>query len=100
MTSKRQYTYAIGDRVAERPKTHGLFTRQPEVMQRISQYRNQRYGTVVGMTTKLDSRKQKLKFLVVQWDNLKSPTEHAQMRICPADQLQRLQSEGYGFEVE
>jgi hypothetical protein len=87
MSTKRQYTYAIGDRVAERPKTHGLFTNQPHVRERISQYRKQRYGTVVGMTTKLTARKQKLKVLVIQWDNLKSPTEHAQMRICPISEL-------------
>ena len=100
MSTKRQHTYAIGDRVAERPKAHGIFAVRNENKDRIQQYRSQRYGTVVGMTTKLDSRRQKLKFLVIQWDHLKSPTEHAQMRICPADQLQRLQSEGYGFEVE
>ena len=100
MTTKVQYTYNIGDRVAERPKSHGIIAVRNEVKDRVQKYRFQRYGTVVGMTTKLDSRKQKLKFLVIQWDHLKSPTEHAQMRICPADQLQRLQSEGYGFEVE
>jgi len=90
MTTKVQYSYAIGDRVAERPKTHGLFTRQPEVRQRISQYRNQRYGTVVGMTTKLNAKKHKLKFLVIKWDHLSTPTEHAQMRICPASELDYL----------
>ena len=90
MSTKRQYNYAIGDRVAERPKIHGIFAVHNEAKDRIRQYRSQRYGTVVGMTTKLDSRKQKLKFLVIQWDHLKSPTEHAQMRICPASELDRL----------
>jgi hypothetical protein len=90
MTNKVPYVYAIGDRVAERPKAHGIFAVRNEAKDRIRQYRSQRYGTVVGMTTKLDSRKQKLKFLVIQWDHLKSPTEHAQMRICPASELDRL----------
>jgi len=90
MTTKVQYTYAIGDRVAERPKIHGIFAVRNEAKDRIRQYRSQRYGTVVGITTKLDSRKQKLKFLVIQWDHLKSPTEHAQMRICPASELDKL----------
>jgi hypothetical protein len=90
MTTKVQYAYAIGDRVAERPKAHGIFAVRNEAKDRIRQYRSQRYGTVVGITTKLDSRKQQLKFLVIQWDHLKSPTEHAQMRICPASELDRL----------
>jgi len=90
MTTKVQYAYAIGDRVAERPKIHGIFAVRNEAKDRIRQYRSQRYGTVVGITTKLDSRKQKLKFLVIQWDHLKSPTEHAQMRICPASELDKL----------
>jgi len=90
MTTKVQYVYAIGDRVAERPKAHGIFAVRNEVKDRIQQYHSQRYGTVVGMTTKLSSRKQKLKFLVIQWDHLKSPTEHAQMRICPASELDKL----------
>ena len=90
MTTKVPYVYAIGDRVAERPKIHGIFAVRNEAKDRIRQYRSQRYGTVVGMTTKLDSRKQKLKFLVIQWDHLKSPTEHAQMRICPASELDKL----------
>ena len=90
MSTKRQYNYAIGDRVAERPKIHGIFAVRNEAKDRIRQYRSQRYGTVVGITTKLDSRKQKLKFLVIQWDHLKSPTEHAQMRICPVSELDRL----------
>ena len=90
MTTKVQYAYAIGDRVAERPKAHGIFAVRNENKDRIQQYRSQRYGTVVGMTTKLDSRRQKLKFLVIQWDHLKSPTEHAQMRICPISELNKL----------
>ena len=93
MTTKPQYRYAIGDRVAERPKTHGLFTNQPKVIKRIAQYRNQRYGTVVGMTTKLAAKNRKVKFLLIQWDNLKTPTEHAKMRICPISELDRLTRE-------
>ena len=100
MTTKVQYAYAIGDRVAERPKAHGIFAVRNENKDRIQQYRSQRYGTVVGINLKPNKAGAKQKFLLVKWDHLKSPTEHAQMRICPANQLQRLQSEGYGFEVE
>jgi hypothetical protein len=38
--------------------------------------------------------------LLIKWDHLKTPTEHAQMRICPIDQLTKLQAEGYGTGVE
>jgi len=100
MSTKRQHTYAIGDRVAERPKAHGIFAVRNEVKDRIQQYRSQRYGTVVGINLKPNKSGAQQKFLLIRWDHLKSPTEHAQMRICPADQLQQLQSEGYGFEVE
>ena len=90
MTTKVQYVYAIGDRVAERPKTHGLLTRHAEVQQRIAQYRKQRYGTVVGMTVKVDSRGSKRNFLVIKWDYSSTPTEHAQVRICPIGELDKL----------
>jgi hypothetical protein len=63
MTTKRKTDYNIGDRVAERPKSHGIFAVRNEVKDRIH-------------------------------------TEHAQMRICPIDQLVKLQAEGYGFDHE
>jgi hypothetical protein len=100
MTTKPQHQYNIGDRVAERPKSHGIFAVRQEVKERIQRYRAQRYGTVVGLNIKVYRNGSKRKFLMIQWDHLKSPTEHEQMRICPADQLVKLQAEGYGFEVE
>jgi hypothetical protein len=100
MTTKTQYAYAIGDRVAERPKSHGIFAVRKETRERIQQYRSQRYGTIVGIKLKPNKSGSKQKFWLVKWDHLQTPTEHAQMRICPADQLEKLQSEGYGFEVE
>ena len=93
MTTKRQFTYAIGDRVAERPKTHGLFALRNEVKERIAQYRTQRYGSVLQIIEKPNKRGHKQKFLVIQWDHLASPTEHATMRICPESELQRLMKE-------
>ena len=100
MSTKPQHKYLIGDRVAERPKSHGIFAVRNEVRDKIRQYRGQRYGTVVGLNIKLNRNGSKRKFLLIQWDHLKSPTEHEQMRICPADQLVKLQSEGYGFDIE
>ena len=91
--TKRSFQYSIGDRVAERPKTHALMTVRPEVQERISQYRSQRYGTIVGFKTKTNTRGAQTKFLLIQWDHLQSPTDHARMRICPIDQLDQLTKE-------
>jgi hypothetical protein len=89
MSSKKPHTYSIGERVAERPKTHGIMAVRKEVQQRIAQYRSQRYGTVLGVVEKPKANG-KQKFLVIQWDHLQSPTEHAQMRICPIHELETL----------
>lgn len=40
--SKSQYQFNVGDRVAERPKPHGIFTQCDETRKRIAQYRSQR----------------------------------------------------------
>lgn len=92
MTIKRQFDYKIGDRVAERPKLHGVFARQ-ESIPKIQQYRGQRYGTVVGLNIKVNKLGNKRKYLLIQWDYLKSPMEHEQARICPVSELERLTKE-------
>jgi len=84
---KTKAVYKIGDRVAERPKTHGLMTVRAEVRERIAQYRSQRYGTVVGFSEKITTRGSKQKMLKILWDHLQTPTEHAQMRICHESDL-------------
>jgi len=93
MSSKRQFNYRIGDRVAERPKTHGIYTRSPEMRQSLKQYRKQRYGTVVGTSTRANKNGYRYKILLIQWDGLKTPSEHACMRICPASEIARLTNE-------
>ena len=100
MTTKPGPVYQVGDRVAERPKASNWLSVRSEVKERIAAYRTQRYGTVLGVKLKPNSRGAKQKFLVIQWDHLASPTEHAQMRICPIDELPQLQAQGYGMEVE
>lgn len=93
MSTKRQFTYAIGDRVAERPKIHGIFATRPESKERIKQYRQQRYGEVVGINYKKNARGQQQRFLLVKWDYSNNPTEHATARICPVSELERLTKE-------
>ena len=87
---KPEFVYKIGDRVAERPKVRGLFAMREEVKERIAQYRTQRYGTVLDITYKRISNGRKQRMLTIQWDHLKSPTEHAQMRICHERDLEQM----------
>lgn len=93
MTTKRQFDYKIGDRVAERPTPHGIYAKNQQTRERIAQYRNQRYGEVVGINYKKNSRGVAQRFLLVRWDHLSSPTEHATARICPVSELERLTKE-------
>ena len=93
MTTKPQFDYKIGDRVAERPKPHGIYTFNQQTRQRISQYRSQRYGEVVGINYKPNARGAQQRFLLIRWDNRTSVTEHAMMRICPVSELDRLTKE-------
>ena len=90
MSKKTSSTFELGDRVAERPKTHGLFATSAETRARIAQYRKQRYGMVVGFKTKRNSRGDQLKVISIQWDYLSSPTDHAQSRICHEKDLESI----------
>ena len=89
MTSKKQFTYTIGDRVAERPKNHGIYSVNQTTKERIAQYRTQRYGTVLAIKTK-KTAKGSQRILVIQWDHLTSPCEHAQRRICSMEEFSKI----------
>jgi hypothetical protein len=91
--TKPQRKFAIGDRVAERPKHHGLFAVRKEVQDAIAKYRSQRYGTIVNIKYKADASGRKRSFLVIQWDHLTTPCEHSQMRICHMDDFERIMNE-------
>lgn len=93
MATKRQFNYKIGDRVAERPKMHGIFAVRAESLDRIKQYRQQRYGKVVGISHKRNSRGYVQRFVLVKWDHLNTAAEHAVGRICPVSELERLSKE-------
>jgi len=93
MATKEQYTFQVGDRVAERPKTHCLLAVRQETKERIAQHRTQRYGTVISLHYKRNAKGVRQKFLMIQWDHLQSPCEHAQMRICHIDRFEELMVE-------
>ena len=76
-----------GDRVAEKPKFSQIFATNPESRERIKQYASQRYGTVVGMVYKATRTGAKHPYVSVTWDGCKSPSSHAQSRICLEHEL-------------
>jgi hypothetical protein len=77
-----QPKFNTGDRVAEKPKPHGIFTTSPEAFQRIQSYRAQRYGTVLETVYQRGSNKASVPYLKIIWDGTQSPSTHAQSRIC------------------
>lgn len=95
--SKTPQTFKIGDRVAERPKATIIPGLRTEVQERISKYKGQRYGEVVGMVEKVskdrNGRTHRQKFLQIVWDGAIRPCEHAQMRICHEAELNRILDE-------
>ena len=95
--SKSPQIFRIGDRVAERPKATIIPGLRPEVRERISKYKGQRYGEVVGMIEKVskdrNGRTHRQKFLKIVWDGTVQPCEHAQMRICHESEIKRIVDE-------
>jgi hypothetical protein len=86
-----------GDRVAERPKATAIPGLNPESLRRIREYRSQRYGVVVDVFIKPTQTRRGVvnnKFVKVVWDGLKTPSDHAQMRLIKEEDLPRL-IEGY-----
>lgn len=66
----------------------------PETVKRIQQFRSQRYGVVVDVFIKATPSKSrgtiKHKFVKVLWDGLKTPSDHAQMRLIHEHELPEL----------
>jgi hypothetical protein len=95
--SKTPQTFKIGDRVAERPKATIIPGLRTEVQERISKYKGQRYGEVVGLVEKTSKARNgkmiRQKFLKILWDGTQTPCDHAQMRICHERDLTRVRDE-------
>jgi hypothetical protein len=90
MTTPIKRRFKIGDRVAERPKTHASFATRPESFAIVKHCRQQRYGTVIDIKTKRGRSTKATRYLIIQWDHLKSPMEHAQARICHESDFPRI----------
>lgn len=85
--SRKPPTYNNGDRVAERPINRIAVTTDQELL---SKFGKQRIGTVVGHCHKVNKRGSREPFLIIKWDHLEQPCEHAQQRICHVDKLEEM----------
>lgn len=86
MSQKDMPKFKPGDRVAERPKSTVIPNLRLESKERIKANSSQRYGVVIDVLVKTtitrDRRTIKQKFVKVLWDGMKTPSDHAQMRLC------------------
>lgn len=83
--------FAPGDRVSERPSVRTFFAGSPQAKERAKSCSGLRKGVVVDVylkgTKSAKSRRQAV--VLVQWDHLKTPVEHAQARLCHEDELSK-----------
>lgn len=84
------FKFKIGDRVAERPRHHGSFATTKEGKDIYKKYEGQRYGTVLDLEIKRDSRGYKRKFVKVCWDDGNHINTHEQMRLCSIKDLEAI----------
>jgi hypothetical protein len=83
------FKFAVGDRVAEKPRIHlGLAVKQENQHRYLS-----RIGTVVELKHKVRKDGHQRKYLSVLWDGFTTPSEHEQMRLCVATKLQLLEED-------
>jgi hypothetical protein len=81
LMTKPRFIFQPGDRVVERGKNDALFAVRDEIRPIVERNRQIRRGTVVGLTAKVNVRKQTTSYVQVLWDNFKTPSEHASMRL-------------------
>jgi len=83
------FKFAVGDRVAEKPRIHLGIAVKPENQRRYSS----RLGTVTELRIKARKDGHHRKYLAVRWDGFNSSSEHDQMRLCAATELQALEQD-------
>lgn len=81
------FKFEIGERVTERPRLNYNISSSPRGKQLYANHNKQRYGTVVGLSTKKDARGATRKIIAVIWDGKQSPSDHEQMRLCKISEL-------------
>ena len=80
--------FAPGDRVSERPSVRTLFAASPQAKERAKSCSYLRKGVVVDAYLK-GTKGRRQAVVLVQWDHLKTPVEHAQARLCHEDELSK-----------
>jgi hypothetical protein len=97
MTNKQnksiQRRFKIGDRVAERPKTHSTFAIRKEAFESTRKFRTQRYGTVMDIFHMRAKDKRVMRYLLIKWDHLQSPSKHSQCRICHLEDFPQIMNQ-------
>ena len=83
----RDLKFQPGDRVAEKPKPRQVLTHDQHTKQKIKAFMVQRYGVVVGTVYKTNGRGAQVPYIQVTWDNMATPSLHAQNRICLENEL-------------
>jgi hypothetical protein len=86
------FKFNVGDRVAEKPIIRINVSATPEASKRFAAHTGQRFGVVTGLLVKKNKR-QSRKFIEVLWDGHQASSQHEQMRICLASDLDDLKKE-------
>lgn len=82
------FKFEIGERVTERPRLNYNISSSQRGKKLYEHHNKQRFGTVVGLSTKKDARGSTRKVIEVVWDGKQSPSKHEQMRLCKISELQ------------
>ena len=94
MPTKKKQIFKVGDRVAERPKAAMIPGLRAESREKIAPYAVQRYGVVVEVFNRRSAstgrRPVNMSCLKILWDGMKTPSEHAQFRICHESDLESI----------
>lgn len=93
VTKPKPKPFAVGDRVAERPKQRTLFYKSPEGRKKVELALTQRVGTVVSLTSQKNRNGAVVPYVTVKWDGTDIVSTHANARICFLEDLNRLTEE-------
>jgi len=88
--TKTKQKLRVGDRVAERNKNIAIVSNKPESKEIIVQHRSPRRGEIVKTDIQINKRGQKIVYHWVRWDGMKSPSLHAQNRLCSAEDAEKI----------
>lgn len=89
MTKSKQ-AFRVGDLVSERQKNIAIDSKKPESAKIISQHRTSRRGEIVKTDIQINARGQKILYHWVLWEGFKSPSLHAQCRLCRIEEAEEV----------